>query len=58
MSGSSSGAVALGDSITDGDGSLIAADRRRPDRLAERLRALPVDRWLGLLDTGHLRHAD
>lgn len=44
--------VALGDSITDGSGSTVDANRRWPDRLAERLRALPADRRLGVLNAG------
>ncbi|QFR01117.1 SGNH/GDSL hydrolase family protein [Streptomyces phaeolivaceus] len=44
--------VALGDSITDGNGSTADANRRWPDRLAERLRALPADRRLGVLNAG------
>ncbi|MFF5976524.1 SGNH/GDSL hydrolase family protein [Streptomyces sp. NPDC012769] len=34
------GVVAFGDSLTDGHGSTLDADRRYPDRLAERLAAL------------------
>ncbi|MFK4145422.1 SGNH/GDSL hydrolase family protein [Streptomyces sp. NPDC004065] len=44
--------VALGDSLTDGTGSTHDADRRWPDRLAARLRALPPSRRLGVLDAG------
>lgn len=44
--------VALGDSITDGNGSTADANRRWPDRLAERLRTLPADRRLGVLNAG------
>jgi lysophospholipase L1-like esterase len=44
--------VALGDSITDGNGSTADANRRWPDRLAERLRALPAARRLGVLNAG------
>ncbi|MFF4522706.1 SGNH/GDSL hydrolase family protein [Streptomyces bluensis] len=44
--------VALGDSITDGSGSTSSANRRWPDRLAERLRALPPHRRLGVLNAG------
>ncbi|MEU9187752.1 SGNH/GDSL hydrolase family protein [Streptomyces sp. NPDC048484] len=39
--------VALGDSLTDGSGSTPSANRRWPDRLAERLRALPPHRQQG-----------
>ncbi|MEV0648277.1 SGNH/GDSL hydrolase family protein [Phytomonospora sp. NPDC050363] len=47
---SSASVVTLGDSITDGYGSTVGADRRYPDRLAERL----VDAGLpyGVLNTG------
>ncbi|MFI1167753.1 SGNH/GDSL hydrolase family protein [Streptomyces sp. NPDC020801] len=45
-------AVALGDSLTDGTGSSRDADHRWPDRLAERLRALPPPRRLGVLNAG------
>lgn len=44
--------VALGDSITDGSGSTADANRRWPDRLAHRLRALPAHRRLGVLNAG------
>jgi lysophospholipase L1-like esterase len=44
--------VTLGDSITDGNGSTADANRRWPDRLAERLRALPAARRLGVLNAG------
>ena len=44
--------VALGDSITDGTGSTFSANRRWPDRLAERLRRLPPERRLGVLNAG------
>ncbi|MFF0156143.1 SGNH/GDSL hydrolase family protein [Streptomyces sp. NPDC005263] len=44
--------VALGDSITDGSGSTSSANRRWPDRLAERLLALPPHRRLGVLNAG------
>lgn len=51
--GSTAGSVvALGDSITDGSGSTADANRRWPDRLAERLRALPAQRRLGVLNAG------
>ncbi|MFD7711815.1 SGNH/GDSL hydrolase family protein [Streptomyces sp. NPDC059786] len=47
------GSVAtLGDSITDGIGSSPGTDHRWPDRLAERLRALPPRRRLGVLNAG------
>ncbi|MFE1795600.1 SGNH/GDSL hydrolase family protein [Streptomyces sp. NPDC059517] len=44
--------VALGDSLTDGSGSTPSANRRWPDRLAERLRALPAERRQGVLNAG------
>ncbi|WP_413759453.1 SGNH/GDSL hydrolase family protein [Streptomyces sp. MMBL 11-3] len=44
--------VALGDSLTDGSGSTPNTDRRWPDRLAERLRALPAARRAGVLNAG------
>lgn len=44
--------VAFGDSITDGTGSTPDTDRRWPDRLADRLRALPPQRRLGVLNAG------
>ncbi|GLF97886.1 SGNH/GDSL hydrolase family protein [Streptomyces yaizuensis] len=44
--------VALGDSITDGSGSTASANRRWPDRLAARLRALPPHRRLGVVNAG------
>ncbi|MCX4237285.1 SGNH/GDSL hydrolase family protein [Streptomyces ortus] len=44
--------VALGDSLTDGSGSTPNANRRWPDRLAERLRALPPGRRQGVLNAG------
>lgn len=44
--------VALGDSLTDGTGSTYSANRRWPDRLAARLRALPAHRRLGVLNAG------
>ncbi|MGW2692963.1 SGNH/GDSL hydrolase family protein [Streptomyces sp. NPDC001296] len=44
--------VALGDSITDGSGSTSSANHRWPDRLAERLRALPSHRRPGVLNAG------
>ncbi|MGW0842903.1 SGNH/GDSL hydrolase family protein [Streptomyces sp. NPDC002787] len=44
--------VALGDSITDGSGSTADTNRRWPDRLAERLGALPAHRRLGVLNAG------
>lgn len=44
--------VALGDSLTDGGGSTSDTNRRWPDRLAERLAALPPDRRLGVLNAG------
>ncbi|MEV6540325.1 SGNH/GDSL hydrolase family protein [Streptomyces sp. NPDC051665] len=45
-------AVAFGDSLTDGNGSTRDANHRWPDRLAERLGALPSDRRLGVLNAG------
>lgn len=44
--------VALGDSLTDGNGSTRDANHRWPDRLAERLGALPAYRRLGVLNAG------
>lgn len=44
--------VALGDSLTDGSGSTPSTNRRWPDRLAERLRALPSRRQQGVLNAG------
>ncbi|WP_231631776.1 SGNH/GDSL hydrolase family protein [Streptomyces clavuligerus] len=44
--------VAVGDSLTDGSGSTGNANRRWPDRLAARLRALPPHRRLGVLNAG------
>src|SRR5258708_30365490 len=42
--------VALGDSITDGRGSTLDADRRWPDRLAERLNEQRLR--LGIVNSG------
>nr|WSY50616.1 SGNH/GDSL hydrolase family protein [Streptomyces sp. NBC_00886] len=44
--------VAFGDSLTDGNGSTRDANHRWPDRLAERLAALPPYRRLGVLNAG------
>jgi len=44
--------VAFGDSLTDGNGSTRDANHRWPDRLAERLKALPPYRRLGVLNAG------
>ncbi|MEH0417479.1 SGNH/GDSL hydrolase family protein [Streptomyces sp. B21-083] len=44
--------VALGDSLTDGGGTTTDANRRWPDRLADRLAALPPARRLGVLNAG------
>ena len=44
--------VALGDSLTDGNGSTRDANHRWPDRLAERLGTLPSYRRLGVLNAG------
>ncbi|WP_329552266.1 SGNH/GDSL hydrolase family protein [Streptomyces sp. NBC_00696] len=44
--------VALGDSLTDGNGSTLDANHRWPDRLAERLATLPSYRRLGVLNAG------
>ncbi|MEV7339411.1 SGNH/GDSL hydrolase family protein [Streptomyces sp. NPDC093544] len=44
--------VALGDSITDGTGSSFSANHRWPDRLADRLKDLPSNRRLGVLNAG------
>jgi lysophospholipase L1-like esterase len=44
--------VALGDSITDGDGSTIGANRRWPNVLAQRLLAGPTGRRAPVLNAG------
>ncbi|WP_055535438.1 SGNH/GDSL hydrolase family protein [Streptomyces graminilatus] len=44
--------VALGDSLTDGGGTTSDTNRRWPDRLADRLAALPPTRRLGVLNAG------
>jgi lysophospholipase L1-like esterase len=44
--------VTFGDSLTDGNGSTRDANHRWPDRLAERLGALPAYRRLGVLNAG------
>ncbi|WP_055494626.1 SGNH/GDSL hydrolase family protein [Streptomyces sp. TP-A0356] len=44
--------VALGDSLTDGTGSSYGANRRWPDLLSLRLRALSPDRRPGILNAG------
>lgn len=44
--------VALGDSLTDGGNTASDANRRWPDRLADRFAALPPDRRLGVLNAG------
>ena len=44
--------VALGDSLTDGGGTTTDTNRRWPDRLADRLAALPPGRRLGVLNAG------
>ncbi|MER7921805.1 MULTISPECIES: GDSL-type esterase/lipase family protein [unclassified Streptomyces] len=44
--------VALGDSLTDGNGSTPDANHRWPDRLAARLATLPSYRRLGVLNAG------
>ncbi|MEV6479761.1 SGNH/GDSL hydrolase family protein [Streptomyces sp. NPDC051576] len=44
--------VAFGDSLTDGNGSTRDANHRWPDRLADRLAALPSSRRLGVLNAG------
>ncbi|MFC3574576.1 SGNH/GDSL hydrolase family protein [Streptomyces yaanensis] len=44
--------VAFGDSLTDGTGSSYGANHRWPDRLSERLRALPASRRPGVLNAG------
>ncbi len=44
--------VALGDSLTDGVGTTSDTNRRWPDRLADRLAALPPNRRLGVLNAG------
>ncbi len=47
--------VALGDSITDGRGSVPNANNRWPDDLARRLSAAPATRGVGVLNMGHRR---
>ncbi|MEV0400366.1 SGNH/GDSL hydrolase family protein [Actinoallomurus sp. NPDC050550] len=42
----------LGDSITDGYASTVGANHRWPDYLADRIRALPPVRRLGVLNAG------
>lgn len=42
----------LGDSITDGFGSTVGADRRWPDHLADRLARRPEARQLGVMNQG------
>jgi len=44
--------VALGDSITEGVGSTFSADRRWPDRLAERLAASRRERAISVVNEG------
>jgi lysophospholipase L1-like esterase len=44
--------VTFGDSLTDGNGSTRDANHRWPDRLSERLAALPAYRRLGVLNAG------
>ncbi|MDX3451176.1 SGNH/GDSL hydrolase family protein [Streptomyces sp. ME02-8801-2C] len=44
--------VALGDSLTDGGNTASDVNRRWPDRLADRLAALPPSRRLGVLNAG------
>ncbi|MER6352564.1 SGNH/GDSL hydrolase family protein [Streptomyces sp. NPDC001634] len=44
--------VAFGDSLTDGTGSSPGTNHRWPDRLSERLRALPASRRPGILNAG------
>jgi len=44
--------VAFGDSITDGYGSTVDANKRWPDRLAERLNAGDPSRRFGVIDAG------
>lgn len=44
--------VALGDSLTDGNGSTFGANHRWPDRLSQRLRARPASRRPGVLNAG------
>ncbi|WP_105969944.1 SGNH/GDSL hydrolase family protein [Streptomyces geranii] len=44
--------VALGDSLTDGGGTTSDTNRRWPDRLADRMAALPPNRRLGVLNAG------
>ena len=44
--------VTLGDSITDGRGSIPNANNRWPDNLAQRLQANPATRGIGVLNMG------
>ncbi|MEU6097248.1 SGNH/GDSL hydrolase family protein [Streptomyces sp. NPDC047079] len=44
--------VALGDSLTDGNGSSYGTNRRWPDLLSRRLSALPAGRRPGVLNAG------
>ncbi|WP_151770519.1 SGNH/GDSL hydrolase family protein [Streptomyces abyssomicinicus] len=50
--GWSGAVVAFGDSITDGAETTLDANRRWPDRLAERLRTGPAPARLGVLNAG------
>ncbi|MEJ0027402.1 MAG: SGNH/GDSL hydrolase family protein [Rhizomicrobium sp.] len=50
--GARSAVVALGDSITDGRGSIPNANNRWPDDLARRLAANPATRGIGVLNMG------
>ncbi len=47
-----SAVVTLGDSITDGNGSTTNGNDRWPDRLADRLQALPATRKVSVLNHG------
>ncbi|MEU9578991.1 SGNH/GDSL hydrolase family protein [Streptomyces chilikensis] len=50
--GRSRAVVAFGDSITDGAETTLGANRRWPDRLAERFRTDPASARLGVLNAG------
>ncbi|GAB3451772.1 GDSL-type esterase/lipase family protein [Actinophytocola sediminis] len=44
--------VMVGDSMTDGGGTSVNANRRWPDHLSRRLQELPADQRLGVLNAG------
>ncbi|MEI9990066.1 MAG: SGNH/GDSL hydrolase family protein [Rhizomicrobium sp.] len=52
VQGARGAVVALGDSITDGRGSIPNANNRWPDDLARRLQADPATRGIGVLNMG------